>query len=152
MWGKLSCFVTKGFGSHHWTGDSFQDAYKLLILRVFKISLQNIVCKSKHILKDKIFKGSPEAVVSWSMSFVIFPPQADLLKKNDELEALREQHDLLKKMLYQQEQVRDQNYHNSSYWNWGFDSSTPGQNGCHFADDIFRCIFVTEKFCIFIKI
>ncbi len=31
--------------------------------------------------------------------------QNDLMKKNDELEALRQQHDLLKKMLNQQEQV-----------------------------------------------
>ena len=31
-------------------------------------------------------------------------------------------------------------------------SSPPGQNGRHFADDIFRCIFVNEKFCIFIEI
>ena len=28
----------------------------------------------------------------------------------------------------------------------------PGQNGRHFADDIFRCIFVNEKFCILINI
>ena len=28
----------------------------------------------------------------------------------------------------------------------------PRQNGCHFADDILRCILVNEKFCIFIKI
>ena len=33
-----------------------------------------------------------------------------------------------------------------------FNSSSPGQNGCHFADDIFRYIFVNEKFCILIKI
>ena len=26
------------------------------------------------------------------------------------------------------------------------------QNGCHFADDVFRCIFVNEKFCILISI
>ena len=31
-------------------------------------------------------------------------------------------------------------------------SSLPQQNGRHFADDILRCIFVNEKFCIFIKI
>ena len=31
-------------------------------------------------------------------------------------------------------------------------SSPPGQNGHHFADNIFRCIFMTEKFCILIKI
>ena len=30
--------------------------------------------------------------------------------------------------------------------------SDPRQNGRHFADDIFRCIFVNEKFCILIKI
>ena len=28
----------------------------------------------------------------------------------------------------------------------------PGQNGCHFADDNFRCILVNKKFCILIKI
>ena len=31
-------------------------------------------------------------------------------------------------------------------------SSPPGQNGRHFADDIFRCHFVNEKLCILIKI
>ena len=31
-------------------------------------------------------------------------------------------------------------------------SSSPGQNGCHFADDMFRCILMNEKFCISIKI
>ena len=31
-------------------------------------------------------------------------------------------------------------------------ASPPGQNGRHFADDIFSCIFVNEKFCILIKI
>ena len=30
--------------------------------------------------------------------------------------------------------------------------SPPGQNGCHFADNIFRCIFVSEKSCILMKI
>ena len=29
--------------------------------------------------------------------------------------------------------------------------SRPGQNGRHFEDDIFRCIFMKEKFGIFIK-
>ena len=33
-----------------------------------------------------------------------------------------------------------------------FNASPPGQNGRHFADDIFRCIFVMEKFCILSKI
>ena len=31
-------------------------------------------------------------------------------------------------------------------------SSPPGQNYRHFIIDIFRCIFVNEKFCILIKI
>ena len=31
-------------------------------------------------------------------------------------------------------------------------SSLPGQNGCHFADDILRCIFVNENFLILIWI
>ena len=30
--------------------------------------------------------------------------------------------------------------------------SPPGQNGHDFADENFRCIFMKEKFCIFIKI
>ena len=28
----------------------------------------------------------------------------------------------------------------------------PGQNGRHFADDTFKCIFLDENFCISIKI
>ena len=39
---------------------------------------------------------------------------------------------------------------------WGtagpINSSLPGQNGGHFADDIFRCLFVNEMLCILIKI
>ena len=34
----------------------------------------------------------------------------------------------------------------------GLNSSPPGKNGRHFADDIFKCIFVNEKFCILITI
>ena len=30
-------------------------------------------------------------------------------------------------------------------------SSPPGQNGRHFADDVFRCIFMNEKLSILIK-
>ena len=33
-----------------------------------------------------------------------------------------------------------------------FNSSSLGQNGHHFADDIFKCIFINEKFCISIQI
>ena len=49
----------------------------------------------------------------------------------------------------------------TAYWSktvrfiivWGtfafpVNSSPPGQNGRHFADDVFRCIFLNEKFCI----
>ena len=31
-------------------------------------------------------------------------------------------------------------------------SSTPGQNGRQFADDIFKCVFMNEKFCILIQV
>ena len=31
-------------------------------------------------------------------------------------------------------------------------SSPPGQNGCHFADDISKCIFMNAKFCTSIQI
>ena len=34
----------------------------------------------------------------------------------------------------------------------GFDSSSPGHNGHYLTDVIFICIFINEKFCIFIKI
>ena len=33
-----------------------------------------------------------------------------------------------------------------------FSWSSPRQNGRHFADDIFRCIFLNQKFCILFKI
>ena len=33
-----------------------------------------------------------------------------------------------------------------------FNSSPSVQNGRHFADDIFKCIFMNEKFCILIQI
>ena len=33
-----------------------------------------------------------------------------------------------------------------------FNASPPGQNGRHFADDIFRCIFVNGKVCTLMKI
>ena len=38
------------------------------------------------------------------------------------------------------------------YFVWSFNSSPPGQIDHHFADDIFRCIFVNEKCCIVIEI
>ena len=31
-------------------------------------------------------------------------------------------------------------------------SSTPGQNGCHFSDNHFRCVFMNDLFSILIKI
>ena len=33
-----------------------------------------------------------------------------------------------------------------------FNSSPPGQNGRRFADDILKCIFMNERFCILIQI
>ena len=36
--------------------------------------------------------------------------------------------------------------------NWGFNSSPSRHNGRCFADDIFRCIFVNDVFCILIRI
>ena len=42
-------------------------------------------------------------------------------------------------------------FHKSSRPQW-VNSSTPGQNGRYFAEDIFRCIFVNEKFCSLIEI
>ena len=38
------------------------------------------------------------------------------------------------------------------YMHQPINSSLPGQNGPHFADDIFKCIFTNEKFCILIWI
>ena len=38
------------------------------------------------------------------------------------------------------------------YGRYIVNSSTPGQNGHHFEDDIFRCIFLNEAFCILITI
>ena len=38
------------------------------------------------------------------------------------------------------------------HYSGSFNSSPPGQNDRHFADNIFRCIFMKEKFCILIKI
>ena len=35
---------------------------------------------------------------------------------------------------------------------WDINSSSPRQNGRHFTYDIFKCIFVNEKFCILIRI
>ena len=35
---------------------------------------------------------------------------------------------------------------------WDINSSPPGQNGRHFAYDIFRCIFLNENICILIEI
>ena len=43
-------------------------------------------------------------------------------------------------------------------WEWvllfsiSFNSSPPGQDGRHIADDTFNCIFVIEKFCIKISV
>ena len=52
------------------------------------------------------------------------------------------------------------NHNMNQWWLWSLTHMSrhhyvlthPGQNGYHFADDLFRCIFVTEKFCNLIKI
>ena len=54
-------------------------------------------------------------------------------------------------MLWKQNQGRTRQS-KVSYSAWSFNSSPPGQNGRHFADDISRCILVNEKFCILVKI
>ena len=43
----------------------------------------------------------------------------------------------------------NQNLNQCSQW---LKPSPLGQNGHHFADHIFRCIFMNEKFCILIKV
>ena len=45
--------------------------------------------------------------------------------------------------------IRLNNHH---FKHHALNSSPPGQNGHHFADDIFRCILVSENFCISIEI
>ena len=42
--------------------------------------------------------------------------------------------------------------YDTSTWETYTNASLTWQNGRHFADDVFRCIFVAEKFCILIKI
>ena len=46
------------------------------------------------------------------------------------------------------------NYYHRKVPHWGLSpSSSPlGQNVRHFTDDIFRCIYMNEKFCVLIKI
>ena len=39
-----------------------------------------------------------------------------------------------------------------SFWSWCFNTLRPRQNGCHFAEDIFKCIFLNENVWIPIKI
>ena len=39
-----------------------------------------------------------------------------------------------------------------AFYKGAFNSSPPGQNGCCFADDIFKCTFMNEKFCILTQI
>ena len=46
---------------------------------------------------------------------------------------------------------REYGFHFTEITHTDINSSPPGQNGRHFQDDIFRCIFVNEKFCVLIK-
>ena len=43
------------------------------------------------------------------------------------------------------------NYVRKAYFSVHQNTFIPGQNGRHFANDIFRCIFVKDKFCISIR-
>ena len=43
-------------------------------------------------------------------------------------------------------------FHIDGSQEWLINSSPSGQNGRHFADDIFKCIITNEKFCISIQI
>ena len=47
--------------------------------------------------------------------------------------------------------LMDEEERHSIAWITKANNSPPGQNGRHFADDIFRCIFVNEKFFVLIK-
>ena len=49
-------------------------------------------------------------------------------------------------------QLEQVSLHHRVISNHDINSSPPGQNSRLFADDIFRCIFVNEKFCISIRI
>ena len=44
--------------------------------------------------------------------------------------------------------IEDATSHMRAGMGWPINSSPPGQNGRHFADDIFGCIFLNEKFYI----
>ena len=44
------------------------------------------------------------------------------------------------------------NYPKPNFIGGLLNSSPPGQNGRHLADDVFRCIFMNEKFCVLIEI
>ena len=50
--------------------------------------------------------------------------------------------------------IRNIHFWNSCHISRGqwVNSSPPGQNGCHFTDNILKCIFVNEKLCILIQI
>ena len=43
-------------------------------------------------------------------------------------------------------------FHENDWAHKGLTHLPPGQNGRHFSDDIFKCIFMNETFCILIRI
>ena len=55
-------------------------------------------------------------------------------------------------LLCQEWRNKDVQSINQSVTNTYLNSSLPGQNGRHFTDDIFRCIFLNETICISIQI
>ena len=43
-------------------------------------------------------------------------------------------------------------FNNILFFLYDINSSPPAQNGCQFADNIFKCIYVNENFCILLQI
>ena len=55
-------------------------------------------------------------------------------------------------VIYAADDCLEQRYNMASLGHYELTHSPLDKNGCHFANDIFKCIFVNEKFCILIKI
>ena len=81
--------------------------------------------------------------IIWEVSFclIVFPPHSHFMVKRNWT------------MILAHICTQDSSAMHSLYWVIFtlFNISPPGENGCHFADDSSRCIFVNEKFCIWIK-
>ena len=71
------------------------------------------------------------------------------MQSNDNISALQRSSDV--NVMRLPETMVNNNWHLIS-WLGDIDSLRPGQNGRHFADDIFNCIFLNENVLIPIKI